>query len=60
MKKRKTDSAIEPTQTHPHSPPSSHSSPTHQETEYYDQDVRVWAVEYVPEVFSITKKTVKV
>ena len=36
------------------------SSPNYRETEYYDKDVKVWAVEYGPEVFTIRKKTVKV
>jgi len=36
------------------------SSTNYKESEYYDKDVKVWAVEYVPDVFSIRKKTVKV
>ena len=40
------------------SPPTT-SPPVHTEKEYYDGDVRIWKVEYVPQVMSINKKTVK-
>ena len=62
MKKKKTDSVLDsadPSPTPPSSPPSNRSPP-HREREYYEQGVKVWAVEYVPHVFTLTKKTVKV
>jgi len=39
---------------------SNPSPASHIEQEYYDGDVRVWEVQYVPQVMSINKKTVKV
>jgi len=63
MKKRKKLNSSTPSLDPSPPPPSPHEesiSPNHTEKEYYDQDVRVWSVQYVPEVFSITKKTVKV
>ena len=30
------------------------------ESEYYDNNVKIWSLEYVPRAFTITKKTVKV
>ena len=39
-------------------PPS--SSPDYRESEYYDNNVRVWSLEYVPRGLSVVKKTVKV
>ena len=64
MKKRKSDSGLEsfdPCITLAGTSYSSISSSTnYKEREYYDNDVKVWAVEYGPEVFSLRKKTVKV
>ena len=62
MKKKKTDSDLDfpDLSQNPPSPPSSNPSPPHREREYYEQGVKVWAVEYVPDVFTLTKKTVKV
>ena len=30
------------------------------ESEYYDNNVKIWSLEYVPRAFTLTKKTVKV
>ena len=64
MKKKKVSTAVEsrgPSNNHASASSSSiSSSPNYRETEYYDKDVKVWAVEYGPEVFTIRKKTVKV
>jgi hypothetical protein len=59
MKKKKTDSVLDSSDPSP-SPSSPTRSPTHREREYYEQGVKVWTVEYVPDVFTLTKKTVKV
>ena len=60
MKKKKVEPDLESAGPNHTSSSSLSSSPSHRETEYYEQDVKVWAVEYVPDVFSIRKKTVKV
>lgn len=38
------------------SPPSAEF----RESEYYDNNVKIWSLEYVPRAFTLTKKTVKV
>ena len=60
MKKKKVEPDLESSGPNHTSSSSMSSSPSHRETEYYEQGVKVWAVEYVPDVFSIRKKTVKV
>ena len=36
------------------------ASAEYRESEYYDNNVKIWSLEYVPRSFTITKKTVKV
>ena len=64
MKKKKVGTGLEsigPSHTIVSASSSSISSSTnYRESEYYEKDVKVWALEYVPDVFSIRKKTVKV
>ena len=62
-KKRQESDQLPPSPDSSPPPPSqspASSPPQHTEQEYYDGDVRIWQVEYVPQVMSIKKKTVKV